>query len=89
MKRQSGFSIVEVVIVLVVVVLIGLIGYNLYSMQQTRNEQTASNQPGSSTTPPARINSTNDLDASAKALDATQLDSTSDTTALENDLNQL
>lgn len=89
MKRQSGFSIIEVVLVLAVVVVVALVGYNLYNMQQARNAQTASNQQNAGTVLPANINSTADLDASAKALDATQLDSTGDTTALEKDLSQL
>lgn len=88
MRKQSGFSLIEVVLVLAVVVIVGLVGYNLYNMQQARKEDTVASQQ-KITTPPASINSTSDLDASAKALDATQLDNTADTTTLENDLNQL
>ncbi|MBP7760565.1 prepilin-type N-terminal cleavage/methylation domain-containing protein [Candidatus Saccharibacteria bacterium] len=88
MRRQSGFSIIEVVLVFAVVVVVGLVGYNLYNMQQARNEQTATTQQKAAAMPES-INSTSDLDAAAKALDATQLDSNADTATLENDLNQL
>ncbi|MFZ1812255.1 MAG: prepilin-type N-terminal cleavage/methylation domain-containing protein [Candidatus Saccharimonadales bacterium] len=87
-RLSAGFSIIEVVLVLAVIVIVGLVGYNLYTMQQSRSEQATSNQQKAAAMPQS-ITSTADLDASAKALDATQLDSTADTATLENDLNQL
>ncbi len=88
-RKQSGFSIIEVVLVIAVVVVVGLVGYNLYSMKQSQNEQATANQQKAAGTAPESITSTADLDASAKALDATQLDSSADTTALENEVSQL
>ena len=88
MRKQGGFSLIEVVLVLAVVVIVSLVGYNLYTMQQNRNEQATTNQQKAAAMPES-INSTADLDASAKALDATQLDSNADTATLENDINQL
>lgn len=70
MKTNSGFSIVEALIAVAVVVLVGLVGYNLYSMQQARNESTSEQQAVAKEVPEApNIKDTSDLDEAAKTLD--------------------
>ncbi len=85
-RRQSGFSLIEVVLVIAVVVIVGLVGYNLYNMQQARQQDTTTTQQKAAAEAPATISTKADLDASAKALDATTLDNTTDTATLEKDI---
>lgn len=70
MKRTAGFSIVEALIGIAVLVLVGLVGYNLYTMQQARNESANEQQAIANETPQAPvINDTSDLDEATATLD--------------------
>lgn len=91
MKRQQGFSIIEVVLVLAIIGLVGLVGYNLYNMQLAKTNQQPAVTPvaQSPATPPARINNVGDINASAKALDALDIDTNNDTTTLTNSIAEL
>lgn len=76
MNRTSGFSIVEALIGVAVLVLVGLVGYNLYSMQQARNDSASEQQAIASETPEApAINDTSDLDKATATLDQIDPDS--------------
>ena len=72
MKKQHGFSVIEVVIVLAVVAVIGLVIYNVATRTQDANQNT---QDTVSTAEPAalpaapEVNSTSDLDAASETLD--------------------
>lgn len=87
-QRSNGFSTIEAMLVVAVFVIIGLVGYNLYSMQQARQQQTATLQHQAAEAP-ATINSQADIEASATALDETVIDNEADTSALEQDISQL
>lgn len=70
MKTHSGFSLVEAFIAVAVVVLVGLVGYNLYSMQQARNQTVRDQQSVAKEVPDApNISETADLDEATKTLD--------------------
>lgn len=70
MKRSNGFSIVEALIAVAVVVLVGLVGYNLYSMQQARDQSASDQQAVANEVPDApTITETSDLDEASKTLD--------------------
>lgn len=92
-SQKSGFTIMEIIIVVVVLVVVGLLGYVAYtrffapdanntSQQESLNEQ---NSDGSTADAP-EINSTEDLDSAAAALDKADLDTTSDSNTLQSDL---
>ena len=78
MKRQSGFSIVEVSLVAVVLIIIGGVGFMAYkNLIAPKVAITPAAAPASSTTPsPSTATTTSkaDLDSADTSLDAISLD---------------
>ena len=69
MKRQSGFTLVEVAVVVLVVGLIGFIGLRVWGSYSTGDVATQN----SSTPTVAKITSIKDLDTVDKQLDSTDV----------------
>ena len=84
MSKQNGFAALELVMVAVALSLIGYVGYAAFN----NAHRTASvNSPvGSHAMVAPQVTKTADLTAAAAALDATDVDGTSDTTQLDSDL---
>ncbi len=90
MKKQNGFTMIEVALVLAVVIVIGLVAYNVITR--------VSGDPGSSqvtTTVPEvgiaeapEIKSANDLDVALNTLDEINLDDNTELNQLEEELAQ-
>lgn len=88
--KQSGFSIIEIVIVLVVLGIIGFLGYAFYNNQM---HKTATNDNAQTTTAQdvqsaPTISKTSDLDTAATILDQADLSSnnSSDASQLDSEL---
>lgn len=90
-KSQSGFSVVEVLIVLVVVGVISFVGYTFLnganaSRQKGLEKSQANTQATEKSVPAApAIEKTSDLDKASATLD--KMDTTSDTSELDTELN--
>lgn len=83
--RQSGFSIIEVLLVVVVVGLLGYLGYRFYASQQpSPTASTVTTSAVANDVPAApQISSTSDLDQAAAQLDQVDTSSSSDLAALD------
>lgn len=80
MRKNQGFSLIEVIIVVIVVVVIGalgVVGYNAWKNNGTAKQANTSDTTNKTTTQVPDIKSTSDLDSVAKTLDATNLGSAS------------
>lgn len=83
MRKQSGFSVIEIVIGVAVLAIIGFLGYSFYSNSQKSNQDDASQSSVSSST--ETIESTADLDKAATTIDDIDIDSENDATLTEID----
>jgi len=86
-SSQSGFSIIELVIIVAVVGLGGFLGYTYFAKQKAQVADTASSQARTADVSAApAVNTTADLTTAEKALDATTVGSTSDSSQLDAEL---
>jgi prepilin-type N-terminal cleavage/methylation domain-containing protein len=74
--KQSGFSVVELLIVVAVVAVLGFAGYSVYSRQQKADNSVASQASSQSdkaddVASAPNVSSTSDLDKAAATLDQT------------------
>ena len=83
MRKNKGFSVVEVVIVVVVVGVIttlGVVGYNRWKQTQVVSKDTTAQQADTATVP--EVKTTSDLDKALTTLDQADVTGT-DTTQLD------
>ncbi len=78
MKKQHGFSIIELGIIVVVVAALGVAGYTVYHRSTAK--------PAAA---PPKIQSKPDLKTAAKSLDAQNVNNGLDPTQLDNDVKSL
>lgn len=82
---QNGFSQVALLLVVVVVVAVGFVGYEVHNHNlKTTTKSTAVIKTNDV---PASINSSEDLNQAASALDNTNVDTSVDPNSLDNDIN--
>jgi guanyl-specific ribonuclease Sa len=92
MRKQAGFTFIELILVVATVVLIGFVGVTAYNAHQNATQQASTNAPGSVATtasvPAApQISSTSDLTAAENTLDKSDIDAnTSDSSQLDSQL---
>jgi prepilin-type N-terminal cleavage/methylation domain-containing protein len=83
MRKQSGFSVIEIVIGVAVLAIIGFLGYSFYTNSQKSGQDSASQSSVSSST--ETIESTADLDKAATTMDDINIDSENDASLTEID----
>jgi prepilin-type N-terminal cleavage/methylation domain-containing protein len=79
MRKNQGFSLIEVIIVVIVVAVVGalgVVGYNAWKNNGTAQQANTSNTTNIASKVPD-VKSTSDLDAVAKTLDTANLSSAS------------
>jgi len=92
MRKQAGFTFIELILVVAALALIGVVGVTAYNSHQNATQQASTNTPGPVATtanvPAApQINSTSDLTTAENTLDQSDVDAnTSDSSQLNSQL---
>lgn len=88
--QKAGFSVIEIFIVVVVVGLLGYLGYYYYNSQIKDGGSSAieQNPVASDVVGAPEVKVVKDLNEAEKILDATDLNSTTDTTQLDSELSK-
>ena len=90
LKKQNGFSLVEMVIVVIVIVVIAALGYVAWNKFANKDAQmeTSTSQPATADDVPTapQIKTTDDLDEASTTLDEIDLNESSDDAQLEREV---
>lgn len=93
-KNSSGFAIFEVITIVAVVAILGFAGWMVYDRQQSKNtanssQTTANTNQKSDVAQAPEISKAGDLSTAEKALDGTNVESSTEETQLNSDLSSL
>ena len=89
MKTQQGFSHVIILVAVVMVAIIGFAGWRVYDASKSENNNTASNTIQKTEVQDASIETVADVTAAEQELNAINIDTELDTTALDADIKEL
>jgi predicted negative regulator of RcsB-dependent stress response len=92
-RKQSGFSVVELLLIIVVIGILVFVGYFVYNKQRENKATSSSQSQDQSVTEaevkePPQVTTAKDLDTVDKALDDTSLDEDPDSRQLDAQLSE-